>query len=223
MIDVTHQISAVDRTVGTRVLAAGEARTVEISQIYDATVDELWDACTNPERIPRWFLPVVGRPEGGRPLPARGKRRGDDRAMRPAQRVRRHLGVRRPGELDRGAVLRRGRRPHPLRAHAHRPRRRRALGAVRPGSGGDRVGPGADRPRPAPRLGRAASTRPRWRRGTPRTRAGCSCDGAARPGATHTWPRASTPPTPPRRRPPARSSSTPHRRTATPTPPGRKG
>ena len=23
-------------------------------------VDELWDACTNPERIPRWFLPVTG-------------------------------------------------------------------------------------------------------------------------------------------------------------------
>jgi hypothetical protein len=56
MIDVTHQISAVDRRVGTRVLAAGEARTIEISQVYDATVDEVWDACTNAERIPRWFL-----------------------------------------------------------------------------------------------------------------------------------------------------------------------
>jgi uncharacterized protein YndB with AHSA1/START domain len=66
MIDVTHQISAVDRRVGTRVLAAGEARTVEISQVYDATVDEVWDACTNAERIPRWFLPVSGDlKEGG--------------------------------------------------------------------------------------------------------------------------------------------------------------
>jgi uncharacterized protein YndB with AHSA1/START domain len=66
MIDVTHQISAVDRRVGTRVLAAGEARTVEVSQVYDATVDEMWDACTNAERIPRWFLPVSGDlKEGG--------------------------------------------------------------------------------------------------------------------------------------------------------------
>src|SRR5690606_21550027 len=24
------------------------------------TVDDLWDACTNPERLPRWFLPVTG-------------------------------------------------------------------------------------------------------------------------------------------------------------------
>jgi uncharacterized protein YndB with AHSA1/START domain len=66
MIDVTHQISAVDRRVGARVLAAGEARTVEISQEYDATVDEVWDACTNAERIPRWFLPISGElKEGG--------------------------------------------------------------------------------------------------------------------------------------------------------------
>jgi uncharacterized protein YndB with AHSA1/START domain len=67
MIDVTHQISAIDRQVGSRVLEAGEARTVVISQAYDATVDEVWDACTNPERIPRWFLPVTGElKEGGR-------------------------------------------------------------------------------------------------------------------------------------------------------------
>ena len=60
MIDVGTQINAVRRTVGTRVLEAGEARTVTISQSYPATVDELWDACTNPERIPRWFLPISG-------------------------------------------------------------------------------------------------------------------------------------------------------------------
>ncbi len=60
MIDVTHQISAVARTVGSRTLAAGEARVVTIAQSYKADVDDVWDACTNPERIPRWFLPVTG-------------------------------------------------------------------------------------------------------------------------------------------------------------------
>lgn len=60
MIDVDHQINAVRRTVGRRVLEAGEAHVVTISQIYDTTVDDLWDCCTNPERIPRWFLPVTG-------------------------------------------------------------------------------------------------------------------------------------------------------------------
>jgi uncharacterized protein YndB with AHSA1/START domain len=60
MIDVTQQINAVRRQVGTRVLEAGEARTVTISQSYDAAIEDVWDACTNPERIPRWFLPVTG-------------------------------------------------------------------------------------------------------------------------------------------------------------------
>jgi uncharacterized protein YndB with AHSA1/START domain len=60
MIDVDHQINAVRRQVGRRTFEAGEARTSTISQVYDADVDELWDACTNPERIPRWFLPVSG-------------------------------------------------------------------------------------------------------------------------------------------------------------------
>ena len=66
MRHVTHLLRAVDRRVGAGVLAAGEARTVEVSQVYDATVDEVWDACTNAERIPRWFLPVSGDlKEGG--------------------------------------------------------------------------------------------------------------------------------------------------------------
>lgn len=60
MIDTTHQISSVQRRLGTRVLEAGEARVLTISQSYDTTIEDLWDACTNPERIPRWFLPVSG-------------------------------------------------------------------------------------------------------------------------------------------------------------------
>src|ERR1700730_394835 len=60
MIDVIHQINSVQRQVGTRVLAAGEARVVTISQTYNAAIDDVWDACTNAERIPRWFLPISG-------------------------------------------------------------------------------------------------------------------------------------------------------------------
>nr|WP_042179581.1 SRPBCC family protein [Kibdelosporangium sp. MJ126-NF4]CEL13897.1 Aha1 domain protein [Kibdelosporangium sp. MJ126-NF4]CTQ88265.1 Aha1 domain protein [Kibdelosporangium sp. MJ126-NF4] len=60
MVDVKHQISSVRRTVGTRTLEAGEARVVTLSQAYDTDLDDLWDACTNIERIPRWFLPVSG-------------------------------------------------------------------------------------------------------------------------------------------------------------------
>jgi uncharacterized protein YndB with AHSA1/START domain len=67
MIDVTHQINAVARRVEGRTLEAGEARAVVVSRTYDATVEELWDAVTDPDRIPRWFLPVSGDLElGGR-------------------------------------------------------------------------------------------------------------------------------------------------------------
>ncbi|MFC3502601.1 SRPBCC family protein [Micromonospora krabiensis] len=60
MIDVSGQVNAVRRQVGSRTLEAGEARVSTISQTYDASVEDVWDACTNPERIPRWFLPVSG-------------------------------------------------------------------------------------------------------------------------------------------------------------------
>jgi uncharacterized protein YndB with AHSA1/START domain len=60
MIEVTHQLNTVRRAIGSRVLEAGEVRTLTVSQVYDAELTDVWDACTNPERIPRWFLPVSG-------------------------------------------------------------------------------------------------------------------------------------------------------------------
>ena len=66
MIDVAHEISSVDRRIGSRTLQAGAARTLTITRVYDTPPEDLWDACTNPERLPRWFLPVSGdlRPGG---------------------------------------------------------------------------------------------------------------------------------------------------------------
>ena len=60
MIDVAEQINAVSRRIGSRVFGPGEARVSTMSQTYDADVDDVWDACTDPERLPRWFLPVTG-------------------------------------------------------------------------------------------------------------------------------------------------------------------
>ena len=60
MIDVSQHISAVDRRVGTRTLPAGETRVVTVTRTFAAPVDDVWDACTNPERLPRWFAPVSG-------------------------------------------------------------------------------------------------------------------------------------------------------------------
>lgn len=60
MIDVEYQVNAVHRTVGARVLEAGEAHVVTIGQSYPTDARDLWDALTNIERIPRWFLPITG-------------------------------------------------------------------------------------------------------------------------------------------------------------------
>jgi uncharacterized protein YndB with AHSA1/START domain len=67
MIEVAEEISAVRRQVSGRMLEAGEARVITVSRSYPAELADVWDACTNPERIPRWFLPVSGElKEGGR-------------------------------------------------------------------------------------------------------------------------------------------------------------
>jgi len=49
-----------------RRVSAGAGHVVELSRSYEASVADLWDACTRPERIARWFLPVTGdlRPGG---------------------------------------------------------------------------------------------------------------------------------------------------------------
>jgi uncharacterized protein YndB with AHSA1/START domain len=60
MIDVNHQINAVRRSVGTKMLEPGEANVVTVSQSYPTDAADLWDACTNIARIPRWFLPITG-------------------------------------------------------------------------------------------------------------------------------------------------------------------
>jgi uncharacterized protein YndB with AHSA1/START domain len=60
MIDVAEQLNAVSRQIGSRVFGPGEARVLTITQTYAADADDVWDACTNPERIPRWFLPITG-------------------------------------------------------------------------------------------------------------------------------------------------------------------
>jgi uncharacterized protein YndB with AHSA1/START domain len=59
-IDVAQHIGALTRTVAERVQDGRPARAVVATRTYDTTVDDAWDALTNPERIPRWFLPVSG-------------------------------------------------------------------------------------------------------------------------------------------------------------------
>jgi uncharacterized protein YndB with AHSA1/START domain len=60
MIDIVNEIDAIQREVGTGRLPAGDAHRIKLSRTFDASIDDVWDAFTNPERIGRWFLPISG-------------------------------------------------------------------------------------------------------------------------------------------------------------------
>jgi uncharacterized protein YndB with AHSA1/START domain len=60
MIDIAREIEAVHRGVADRTVPAGDAKAVILEREYDAPIEDVWDALTNPERIGRWFLPISG-------------------------------------------------------------------------------------------------------------------------------------------------------------------
>jgi uncharacterized protein YndB with AHSA1/START domain len=43
-----------------RTIPAGDARVAVFTRTYQTTVEDLWDACTDPERLRRWYVPVTG-------------------------------------------------------------------------------------------------------------------------------------------------------------------
>jgi uncharacterized protein YndB with AHSA1/START domain len=59
-IDVAGYIGAVVREVKQCEHDGRPARAVVATRAYDTNIEDLWDALTNAERIPRWFLPVTG-------------------------------------------------------------------------------------------------------------------------------------------------------------------
>ncbi|WP_166354907.1 SRPBCC family protein [Phytoactinopolyspora limicola] len=54
------QLDAVERGLGITEKDEATAIVSTISQVYATTVEDLWDACTNTDRLPRWFAPVSG-------------------------------------------------------------------------------------------------------------------------------------------------------------------
>ena len=66
-IDVEGHLGSVERSVSSLQRDGQPARAVTLSRSYATTVEDLWDAVTNGERLPRWFLSISGELElGGR-------------------------------------------------------------------------------------------------------------------------------------------------------------
>lgn len=60
MNDIANEIEAINRSVGRRSIATGDGPSVVLRRSYDAPIEDVWDACSDPDRLKRWFLPVSG-------------------------------------------------------------------------------------------------------------------------------------------------------------------
>lgn len=86
-IDVASYIGAVAREVQGRDHEGKPARVVIATRNYETTIEDLWDALTNAERIPRWFLPISGDLKLGGRYQLQGNAGGAITACEPPRRL----------------------------------------------------------------------------------------------------------------------------------------
>lgn len=60
MENLIHHLGVVTRAVKTVDRDGRPATAVVAVRSYDTGIDDLWDALTSAERIPRWFMPIEG-------------------------------------------------------------------------------------------------------------------------------------------------------------------
>jgi uncharacterized protein YndB with AHSA1/START domain len=60
VIDIINQINATHRELGNLPLATGPGRSLLLRRTYDATIEDVWNACTDADRIGRWLAPIEG-------------------------------------------------------------------------------------------------------------------------------------------------------------------
>ena len=87
MTDTTSPLEGTHREVGRRRIAAGEARTALLRRRYDASIQDIWDACTDPARINRWMLPVSGDLRAGGSFSLEGNASGEILRCEPPRRL----------------------------------------------------------------------------------------------------------------------------------------
>ncbi|MGW4032413.1 SRPBCC family protein [Streptomyces sp. NPDC004838] len=88
MSEFVDQINDIHRQVGTRPVGDEEAHTILLRRTYDATAEDVWDACTDPARISRWFLPVSGDLRLGGSYQLEGNAGGEILHCEPPKRLR---------------------------------------------------------------------------------------------------------------------------------------
>ena len=140
-LDVESHLDAVDRSVSWLERDGMDASEVTLARDYATTVEDLWDAVTNAERIPRWFAPSQRRTAARRQLSGGRQRRGQDHGVRAKLTLLARLGVWRVDELGGRKRLGRGTGPRAAQPHAHGAPFG-VLGHLRAGGGRSRLGNG---------------------------------------------------------------------------------
>ncbi|GAA1002023.1 SRPBCC family protein [Acrocarpospora macrocephala] len=77
MIDIVQQIAAAHRAVELRSGADGESVSILVRRTYHTTIENVWNALTDPDRLRRWFLPVSGEFRVGGQFQVEGMASGD--------------------------------------------------------------------------------------------------------------------------------------------------
>jgi uncharacterized protein YndB with AHSA1/START domain len=75
MFDLVQELAAIHRRVVRD--DSAEIVTASVSRTYDADAADVWDAITNPERLPRWFYPITGDLREGGNFQLAGNAGGD--------------------------------------------------------------------------------------------------------------------------------------------------
>ncbi|MHB1206164.1 MAG: SRPBCC family protein [Rhodospirillaceae bacterium] len=82
-IDVAHVLGLVTRSVRNFEKDGKPASAVTLTRTYDTSAEDLWDALTSKERLPRWFLPVEGELKPGGKYQLKGNAGGTVTACTP--------------------------------------------------------------------------------------------------------------------------------------------
>jgi len=85
-IDAIEKASLVTRSVDTVDRDGRPAKLLTAGRTYPTSIEDLWDAVTNPERIPRWFLPITGELRPGGRFQLEGNAGGEILSCEPPRR-----------------------------------------------------------------------------------------------------------------------------------------
>ena len=77
MRDVLQELAATAREVARRGAGDDELIAVSLRREYQAEVEDVWEAVTDPERLARWFAPVTGDLRRGGTFQVEGNAEGE--------------------------------------------------------------------------------------------------------------------------------------------------